>query len=142
MKRRRKMVQLELPERRWGGRRKGAGRPKVKGVVLHRRRPKFPGRFPLHITLRIRREVGSLRSERRFAQIKTAFRHGCDQFGMRLVEFSVQSNHIHLIVEAENREALSRGMQALAIRLARAVNRASGRVGTVFADRYFARILK
>src|SRR3954451_8426116 len=96
-RRKRKMVQLELPT--WGGRRKGAGRPKVKGVVLHRRRQPHKSRFPLHITLKIRREVGSLRTDRRFARIQRAFRYGKDRFGMRLVEFSVQGNHIHLIVE-------------------------------------------
>src|SRR5262249_16792179 len=55
---------------------------------------------------------------------------------------SVQGNHIHLIVEAEGKEALSKGMHALGIRLARGVNRASSREGRVFADRYHARILK
>ena len=49
---------------------------------------------------------------------------------------------IHLIVEASDRVALSRGVQGLCIRLARAVNRACGRRGPVFADRYHARALK
>jgi REP element-mobilizing transposase RayT len=136
------MVQLDLPVRTRGGRRKGAGRPKLKGVVLHRRRPAFPGRFPLHITLKIRGEVGSLRTDKRFPHIKHALRYGCDRFGMRLIEFSVQGNHVHLIVEANDRRALSRGMQGLAIRLARGANRAIGRKGQVFADRYHARILR
>jgi REP element-mobilizing transposase RayT len=61
---------------------------------------------------------------------------------MRIIEFSIQDTHIHLIVEAADKQALSKGMQGLAIRLARAVNRASQRRGAVFADRYFARPLK
>ncbi len=136
------MVQLELPVRTPGGRRKGAGRPITKGIVLHRQRPQFPGRFPLHITYKIRKEVGSLRTDRRFLRIKRAFRYGYDRFGMKMSEFSVQGNHIHLIVEAKSRHALSRGMQGLAIRIAKGINRASGRKGQIFADRYHARILR
>jgi REP element-mobilizing transposase RayT len=137
------MVQLELPARGRGGRRPGAGRPTLKNAgVPHLRRAKFPGRFPLHVTLKIRKDVGSLRTNRRFSRVKRAFRFGCDRFGMRLVEFSVQGNHVHLIVEAQNKEALSRGMQGLAIRLAKGINRASNRKGQIFADRYHARILR
>jgi putative transposase len=143
MGRRRKMVQLELPARGRGGRRPGAGRPKKKDAgVSHLRRAQFPGRFPLHITLKVLEKVGSLRTERRFARIKRAFRYGHDRFGMKMSEFSVQGNHIHLIVEAESKHALSRGMQGLAIRLAKGVNRASNRKGRVFADRYHAHILR
>src|SRR5262249_38054296 len=54
----------------------------------------------------------------------------------------IQWDHIHLAVEAENRRALTRGLQGLIIRLARAINRALSRKGKVFADRYHARILK
>ena len=61
---------------------------------------------------------------------------------MRMVHFSVQGNHIHLIVEADDKKCLSRGLQGLNVRIARAVNRALGRKGNVFADRYHARILK
>jgi REP element-mobilizing transposase RayT len=60
----------------------------------------------------------------------------------RVVHFSIQSNHLHLIVEASDKDSLSRGMQGLTVRLARAVNRALSVQGTVFADRYHAHELK
>ena len=60
----------------------------------------------------------------------------------RVVHFSVQSNHLHLIVEASDKNKLSRGMQGLTIRMARAVNRASNGKGSVFVDRYHAHELK
>lgn len=60
----------------------------------------------------------------------------------RVVHYSVLRNHIHLLVEAVDREALSRGIQGLATRLARALNRLTERSGPAFADRYHARILK
>jgi len=56
------------------------------------------------------------------------------QFRGRLCHFSVQYDHLHLRVEAANREALSQALHALAIRIARAINRVLGRKGCVFAD--------
>ena len=131
---------MELPIRGRGGWRPGAGRPKG-NRGSHETRPEFPGRYPLHVTLRVLRSVGSLRVQRRFAKIKRAFRYGSDRFGMKLAEFSVQDDHIHLIVEAKDRHALTRGMQGLAIRIAKGVNKAIGRHGKVFGDRYHARTL-
>ncbi|MEL7305169.1 MAG: transposase, partial [Myxococcota bacterium] len=55
---------------------------------------------------------------------------------------SVQGNHLHLVVEASNNEALSRGMQGLNIRLAKRVNRLFGRRGRLFSDRYHAHVLR
>jgi putative transposase len=138
-----KPTQLELRPRTWGGRREGAGRRRRSSSgVSHQSRPAHARRFPLHVTWRIRREVGNLRTDKRFLRIQRAFRYGGDRFGLRLIEFSVQSNHVHLIVEAEDRRALSRGLQGLAIRVARGVNRASNRRGRVLADRYHARALR
>jgi REP element-mobilizing transposase RayT len=75
------------------------------------------------------------------AGVRLAFAGGRRRFGFRLVHFSVQGNHLHLIVEALDKRALSRGMQGLAIRLARRINGALGRSGGMFADRYHARAL-
>src|SRR4051812_20515085 len=140
--RRRQAVQLELRARTWGGKRKGGGRPRTTGWVSRKARPAFPKRYPLHITLRLKRDVANLRTDDRFAEIQRAFLGGYEQFGMRMVEFSVQDNHLHLVVEADGKESLTRGMQGLTIRLARAINRALGRKGKVFADRYHQHILK
>ena len=61
--------------------------------------------------------------------------------GFRVVHFSVQEDHLHLIVEAADKVALSRGMQGLAIRVAKQVNALVGRRGKIWADRFFARAL-
>jgi putative transposase len=61
---------------------------------------------------------------------------------MQVVHFSVQGNHLHLIVEAEGQDALSRSMKGLAVRIAVGLNRLIGRRGTVFADRYHAHVLE
>ena len=93
------------------------------------------------VTMRVRRDVPNLRSQRVMSGVRLAFAAGKSRFGFRLVHFSVQGNHLHLIVESTDKRALSRGMQGLAIRLARQVNGAVGRKGSIFADRYHARAL-
>jgi len=79
---------------------------------------------------------------RRFARLRECFRAARGRLGLRLVEFSVLSNHLHLIVEADDSRALSSGMQGLAIRVAKALNALLGRSGRVFADHYHSRLLK
>lgn len=98
--------------------------------------------MPLHVTLRFRGDVPRLRNGKAFAIIKPVLAAARERGGLRIVHFSVQSNHIHLIVEANEHTALSRGVQGLAVRLARTLNRLWGRRGKVFADRYHAHALR
>jgi REP element-mobilizing transposase RayT len=92
--------------------------------------------------LRVREHVWSLRSGRAFRRIRSCFEKSCGRFGARLVEFSVQGNHLHMIIEADDNAALSRAMQGLAIRLAKSLNAMMKRAGRVFADHYHARLLR
>ena len=73
--------------------------------------------------------------------IALSLAHGCERFGFRLVEFSVQRNHVHCIVEAPDAETLGRAMKGLEVRMARALNKLMHRTGPVFADRYHAHLL-
>jgi REP element-mobilizing transposase RayT len=138
-----KMRQVALRFRTWGGKRKHAGRRR-RGpqMVPHRTRPQFKRRFPLHVTLRIRRDVGAMRTEHCFKAMERAFWAGGNKYGLRLVHFAVMNDHIHMMVEAEGKESLSKGMHALNIRIARAVNRTQQRRGHVLADHYHANILR
>jgi len=135
--------QLGFAFRTWGGVRTNAGRPpkgKAAGVS-HLRRPSQSLAHPLHITLRVGRGIPSLREPALFAVVRRALDRGKRQFGFSLAQFSVQRDHLHLIAEANDRRALSRGMQGLSIRVARAVNAQLGRSGKLFVDRYHARAL-
>lgn len=60
----------------------------------------------------------------------------------RVVHYSVQRNHLHLVVEAAGKQALGRGMKAVGARLARAVNRVFSRSGPVLSGRYHLRTLR
>jgi len=59
-----------------------------------------------------------------------------------VVHYSIQTDHVHLIVEASSSEDLGRGMKAVGARLARAVNRVFARRGPVLRDRYHVRTLR
>ena len=83
-----------------------------------------------------------MRRKAEYAVLRAAFAKGCDRFGFRLVHYSVLGNHLHMLAEAKDRNALSRGMQGLLIRVAKGLNRLWSRKGSVFADRYHDRILR
>ena len=127
-----------------GGRRPGAGRKSKasRPLVSHKARPAFEKPAPAHVTLRVREHVWNLRSRRAFRRIEACFAGALGRFGARLIEFSVQGNHLHLIVEADSSASLSRGMQGLCIRLAKALNRMMERHGRVLADHYHSRLLR
>ncbi len=133
--------QLELI-RTWGGRRTGAGRKPAPGrrAVPHRARPLHEGRCPVHVTMRATARLVSLRNDGTFVALRGALLAASNET-FRVVHFSVQPDHVHLLVEADDHSSFRRGLQGFAIRAARAVNRALGRCGRVWSDRYHARIL-
>jgi REP element-mobilizing transposase RayT len=137
------MKQLPLPEPpTWGGRREGAGRKRrgPRRNMPHRPRASHEARNPAYITLRGNDRLRSLRSDLAYAAIEGAIAAASsEQF--RVIHFSVQHDHVHLIVEASDREALIHGVQGLSIRAARAVNHAFRRRGRLWTDRYHARDL-
>ncbi len=137
-----RIAQLEL-DRRWTGRKhRGGRRPGPKPRIRHRPREGVAERFPCHVTLKVRSGVPSLRSARLVHELEQSFAGCCDRGDFRLVHYSIQADHAHLIVEAEDRSALGRGMKSLGARLARAVNRVFRRSGAVLADRYHVRALR
>ncbi len=144
MSRKERVRQVEFGFTNWGGKRKGAGRkPKgEKAGVSHAKRPALAARFPVHVTLKLVQGLPSLRQKSAFLVVKQAFARASERFGFRLVHHSVQSNHVHLLVEAQDERALSRGMQGLGVRIARSLNTFWQRAGRVLVDRYHARILR
>ena len=131
----------------WGGVREGAGRPRKDGRKgmqpghVHLKRPVLKRRFPVHVTWRIAGDVWSLRGARLSVEVKRALWRGSDKGSFRLVHYAILRDHIHMLVEADDRRSLSRGLQGLGVRLARAVNRLQKRKGRVVADRYHEHIL-
>jgi REP element-mobilizing transposase RayT len=133
--------QQELRFRSWGGAREGAGRPRGTRVA-HDARPNVTRHTPVHVTLRCRDHVWNLRSRRCFRVIEAASAATNGRGDFRVVHFSVQGNHLHLVVEAHAARALARGVQALSIRIAKGLNRVMGKRGAVFTERYHAHVLR
>ena len=132
------------PNLKWGGARAGAGRKRMREQcrpMSHAKRHELRRWLPVHVTLRMRSECPSLRTVPIVRVIEKSFAQACDRPGFRLVHYSLQGNHAHLLVEADDQRALGRGMKAIGARIARAVNRIAGRTGRVLADRYHARPL-
>jgi REP element-mobilizing transposase RayT len=146
---RKRHVQIELDLKTWGGKRKGAGRPRkgLRSSEKHQKRPRLPPGQPVHVVLRVERDLGNLRRRDMYRAIREATITALKREDFRIVHASIQGNHVHLLVEAESRTALAKGMQGFEISAARHINRAAGvrrrekRRGRVFSDRYHARIL-
>src|SRR2546425_12240207 len=97
---------------------------------------------PLHVTLRVHRDIPSLRSRRFIREFRTSLRNACERREFRVGRYSIQRDHLHMVVESSGKEALARGMKAVASRFARAVNRIFGRTGPVLFGRYHLRVLR
>jgi len=139
---RKKPKQLSIPETQPKKRKKGGGRKKIHPHdTNHLQRPTL-GKCPAHLTLRIKSFVPSLRTKKRFHFVQECLIFSQDLFGFRVIHFSVQTNHIHLLVEVDNNKQLERGMKSFSIRLAKKLNRELKRSGSIFAGRFDLRVLK
>jgi len=128
-------------------RRRRGGRPKKPAAergVPHAARPAHRQRHPVHVTVRVAPGMPSLRDGKVFPTVRRVLQKAAKQFRQmfRIVEYSVQSNHVHLVVEAADQRELSRGMQGFGIRLAKNLNLRLERRGRVLSDRYHARTLR
>ena len=131
------------PRATWGGWRPGAGR-KPKGefaLVAHGLRPKVPKGAAVLITLEFKPGLPAMDRGGAAQVLATALRESDGRCGLALLAHALYPDHLHLIVRARSRLALSRGMNGLGVRTARALNGFLERRGTVFADRYEARPL-
>jgi REP element-mobilizing transposase RayT len=112
--------------------------------VAHRARPEHKRRHPVHVTLRARGRLPSLREQLLFFEIRRCISLASGA-GYRVLHFSVQSDHVHfvhLVVEAGDKRALGRGTTGLEVRVARRLNVLLGKKGRFWGDRYHARALR
>jgi REP element-mobilizing transposase RayT len=140
---RKKWLQQDLPTGKRGGKRKNAGRKRLapRPQVKHRVRPEVKPKTPVHITLRMLPGVARLRRRDQYRAIRQALARVAHEHACRICHYSIQGNHIHLIVEPDGKAGLVHGMIAFKTSCARRLNRIVGRDGRVFADRYHARYL-
>ncbi len=125
----------------WGGKRKGSGRKSQSGMVNHMKREKIDFKKPLHMTLKLRDGLPSLRCDLMFGNLKRCLKKAKDR-GLRVIHFSLESNHLHLLIECRDNKTLSLGMKSLGASLGKAIRKFAGGKGAVFKGRYHLHILK
>ncbi|MSR60912.1 MAG: hypothetical protein EXS08_00500 [Planctomycetes bacterium] len=142
--RKKRLEQREFGFVNWGGKRRGAGR-KPKGEhagVSHRRRPRLAARHAVLVTMRVAAGLPSLRTDATHEIVRGAIAEVSERGDFRVIVYSVQTNHIHLVVEARSSDTLARGMNAPGARVAKRLNKFWRRRGQVFPDRFHSRALK
>src|SRR5262249_25427934 len=140
-------TQLELGMRErngHGGKRDRAGRKRraSRKQVPHVPRPHLTGRIPVLVTIRVAAYVASLRSAPCFGVVLQAMKAAAERLGARIVAYAVLGNHIHLVMEAESRTALSRALIGLNTRIGKGINQITGTQGRVIEDRPHVHQLK
>lgn len=135
-----------------GGKRPGAGRPKSGKFASqpHKKRVRLKPSEPVQVTIRAVKEVGRLRNFEAYHALRKAVVATFTRDNFRIVHISIQGTHVHLLIEADDRMALARGMQAFQISAAKHLNAAitkrlgltERRRGAVFTDRYHVTIIR
>jgi REP element-mobilizing transposase RayT len=126
---------------------KGAGRKLIplhkRKYVPHREREEIPVGKPVHVTIKLNRNVvTTLRNKVLFKKILRAITLARKK-GMRLIHFTVQKDHLHLLIESKDKKQLAKSMQSLKISLAKSLIylKQNTRI-KIFKERYHVHILK
>lgn len=129
-----KQLSLNLNQGKWGGRRHGSGRKRIHSRgVAHKTREKVTVRTPLHVNFKYRTSIKNKESLRILKRAVMNAR----SLGLRVIHFSMQSNHLHFILEADNNKILTKGMRSLTITFAKGLKK-----GRVQIERYHLHVLK
>jgi hypothetical protein len=129
-----KQMSLNLNRGTWGGRRTKCGRKRIHSRgVSHRTRESVNSKRPLHVNFKYR---VSIRNKEVLKILKRALINSGAK-GLRILHYSVQSNHMHFILEADNNKILETGMRSLTVTIAKGIKK-----GKVQLERYHLHVLK
>lgn len=129
-----KQIIFNLKMNGWGGRRLNAGRSRIRSKgVAHKTRPLVSSKTALHINFKLK---VSIRNKECLKLLKRAITNARNH-GLAIIHYSLQSNHVHLIVESRTNEIMTRGMRSLTITFAKGLKR-----GRVQIERYHLHVLR
>ncbi len=129
-----KQLKLDLYKGKRGGRRPGSGRKRINSKgVSHRPREQVTSRTPVHINFKYRTHI---KNKQCLKILKKAIMNARSH-GLRVIHFSLQSNHVHLLIESESNEILTRGMRSLTVTIAKGL-----KAGRVQVERYHLHVLR
>jgi REP element-mobilizing transposase RayT len=105
-------------------------------------RPELTPDRPVHVAIRVRDGTVRLRYKQCFRIVRQALVAASQKIRFRLIAYSVQTNHLHLIAEADDKFALSRAMRSLSIRIAKRINQLMHARGKRIRNRYMLSVLR
>lgn len=121
---------------------KGAGRPAIHDRgIRHIARDEIKRSTPLHLTIKINREKAGLKNKSVLKTLHDSIKKA-RLIGLRIIHYTLEYDHVHLLVEADNNEILGRGMQSFGISFSKGINKIKKLKGQVFKTRYHFRKLK
>ena len=109
---------------------------------MHRQRDRIVARVPVHVTIRLRRGIPTLRQPRFVRRFRTSLSEACVRHGFRVVHYSIQRDHMHLLIEAQSNRSIACGMKSVGARIGKLANRVFERRGKVLDGRYHLRPLR
>lgn len=121
---------------------KKAGRPAIhdKGI-RHTVRPRIHKTTMLHLTIKVRENKADIKNKRILKLLHHAIKRARLQ-RLKVLHYTLEYNHVHLLVEATNNQILHKGMQAFGITFSKWINRLKLRKGTVYKHRYHFHALR
>jgi REP element-mobilizing transposase RayT len=118
---------------------KGAGRPAIHDPgIRHTSRPQLRRSASLHLTIKVKKIKADLKNKTILIILKKAILNARRQ-GLKVIHFTLEYDHVHLLIEADNNNILGKGMKAFGVTLAKAVNRVKNSKGGVYKHRYHFR---
>jgi hypothetical protein len=124
------------------GYRAPSGRPVGPNPRVHHRSREDVAGVPCHVTMKVRRAIGSIRDAALRREIERSFAEMAGRAGFAIEGFAFADDHLHAIVRADDARSLDSGMKGMTARFGRAVNRVLERSGPVLEDRYHLEPLK
>jgi REP element-mobilizing transposase RayT len=120
---------------------KGAGRKAIhdKGI-RHTKREMIKKDTVLHLTLKIEKNKANLKNK----SILKALQHSIKKarsLGLKVIHYTLEYDHVHLLIEASDKISLGKGMQSLGISFSKGINKIKKQTGKVFKTRYHFRKL-
>jgi REP element-mobilizing transposase RayT len=118
---------------------KHAGRPAIHDPgIRHTERPLITKPTSLHLTVKILRTKANLKKKMVLSILKRSIMNA-RKMGLRVIHYSLEYDHVHLLIEAENNFILGKGMQSFGVTFSKALNRLRKIKGTVYKHRYHYR---
>lgn len=118
---------------------KCAGRKAIHDrAIRHTERPKFKNARSLHLTIKVRENKADIKSIKLLKALHHAIKRA-RLMKLKIIHYTLEYNHVHLLVEADTHHALHRGMQAFGISFSKAINKTKRLKGTVYKHRYHFR---